>query len=181
MRTHPADGKPLSSSLYGIVLAARDDKRLAPFIRKLRGDELPKPFVSFIGKRSLLEHTLARAEKLLAPDRLFVSVGREQMKLPEVRRQLAGRKPGAVIVQPQDKGSLPEVLLSLLHIYHRDPLAIVALFPSDHFVLEENRFVSYLYLASRALERSPASLVLLGVNAEAPESDYGYIVPGDPP
>ena len=181
MQRHPSNKEPISSSLYGVVLAARDDKRLAPFIRKLRGDDLPKPFVSFIGKRSMLEHTLARAEKLIAPERLFVSVGREQMKRPDVRRQTAGRPRATVIVQPEDKGSLPEVLLPLLHIYHRDPLATVALLPADHFVLEENRFVSYLYLASRTVERSPASLLLLGVKPEAAEGDYGYIVPGGEP
>lgn len=177
----PTDGKPLSSSLYGIVLAARDDRGLSKFIRKLRGDDLPKPFVSFIGKRSMLEHTLARAEKLIAPDRLFVSVGREQMKRIEVRRQIAGRPHGTVIVQPEDKGSLPEVMLPLLHIYHRDPLATVVLFPADHFVFEESRFVSYLYLASRTVERSPASLLLLGIKPEAAEADYGYILPGGAP
>ncbi len=181
MPTHPIDGKAAPSLLYGVVLAARDDRGLAQFIRKLRGDDLPKPFVRFIGKRSMLEHTIARAEKLIAPERLFVSVGREQMKRPEVRRQIARRPRGTVVVQPEDKGSLPEVLLPLLHIYHRDPLATVVLLPSDHFVSEENRFVSYLYLASRTLERSPASLLLLGIKPEAAEADYGYIVPGGAP
>lgn len=181
MQSHPAKKKPHPSSIYGVVLAAREDTRLAPFIRKLRGDDLPKPFVSFIGKRSMLEHTLSRAEKLIEPERLFVSVGRAHMKRPDVRRQVAGRPRGTVIVQPEDKGSLPEALLPLLHIYHRDPLATVALFPADHFVLEENRFVSYLYLASRTVERSPASLLLLGVKPEAAETDYGYIVPDGEP
>src|ERR1044071_7662982 len=51
MQSHHAKKKPPSSSIYGVVLAARADTRLAPFIRKLRGDDLPKPFVSFIGKR----------------------------------------------------------------------------------------------------------------------------------
>ncbi|HEY1371205.1 MAG TPA: sugar phosphate nucleotidyltransferase [Candidatus Binatia bacterium] len=181
MPTHSTDVKPISSSLYGIVLAARDDRGLAKFIRKLRGDDLPKPFVSFIGKRSMLEHTLARAEKLIAPDRLFLSVSREQMKRLEVRRQISARERGTVIVQPEDKGSLPEVMLPLLHIYRRDPLATVVLLPADHFVFEESRFVSYLYLASRTVERSPASLLLLGIKPEAAEADYGYILPAGAP
>ncbi|MBI3994453.1 MAG: hypothetical protein HY349_00620, partial [Nitrospirae bacterium] len=36
----------------GIVLAAGEGKRLQPFIRRLRGKDLPKQFVNFIGTRS---------------------------------------------------------------------------------------------------------------------------------
>jgi len=41
----------------GIVLAPGEGKRLRPFIQRLRGKDLPKQFVNFIGTRSMLEHT----------------------------------------------------------------------------------------------------------------------------
>ncbi len=173
-----ANGHGFSPSLWGIVLAAGDGKRLEPLVRRLRGDDLPKQYVNFIGKRSMLEHTFARAEKLIPREQLLVVPGRGHLKFPEVRRQLAGRVKGTVVAQPENRDTLPGTLLPLIHIYHRDPLATVALFPSDHFILEEDRFVSHLHLACRAVERRPASVVLLGAEPDAPDHGYGYILLG---
>ena len=49
----------------GIVLAGGEGKRLQPFIKSLGKGTLPKQYVNFIGNRSMLEHTLKRAEKLM--------------------------------------------------------------------------------------------------------------------
>ena len=54
----------------------------------------------------------------------------------------------------------------------------VAVFPSDHFIVEEELFMAHVYLACRVVERYPSYLVLLGIQPGAPEPDYGYIVPG---
>jgi mannose-1-phosphate guanylyltransferase len=170
-----------SSSLWGIVLAAGDGKRLEPMVHSLRGDALPKQFVNFTGTCSMLEHTFDRAEKLVSRERLLVVVSRDHLKYPEVREQLAERMKNTVIVQPENKGTVPGLLLPLLHIYRRDPLATVAVFPADHFILEEDRFVNYVYLACRTVEREPYRLVLLGVEPERPEAEYGYILPGEEP
>jgi mannose-1-phosphate guanylyltransferase len=173
------DSHGFSSSLWGIVLAGGDGTRLEPFVRKLRGDDLPKQFVNFIGRRSMLEHTFDRAEKLISKDRLFTVISREHLKFPEVKQQIAGRVRDTIVVQPENKDTLPGVLLPLLHVYHRDPLATVVVLPSDHFVLEEDRFVNYLCLACRTIERKPASMVLLGVEPDNPEDEYGYILPDE--
>lgn len=171
------DSHGFSTSLWGIVLAGGDGKRLEPLVRKLRGDDLPKQFVNFIGRRSMLEHSFDRAEKLIPRDRLFTVINREHLNHSEVKQQIAGRMRDTIVVQPENKDTLPGVLLPLLHVYHRDPLATVVVFPSDHFVLEEDRFVNYLYLACRTVERKPASMVLLGVEPDNPDDEYGYILP----
>jgi mannose-1-phosphate guanylyltransferase len=46
----------------GVILAAGEGSRLRPFVQKLRGDMLPKQYVNFIGRRSMLEHTFHRAQ-----------------------------------------------------------------------------------------------------------------------
>jgi mannose-1-phosphate guanylyltransferase len=173
------DEKGFSPSPWGIVLAAGRGARLEPLVRKLRGDDLPKQFVNFIGKRSMLEHTLARAEQWIPREQLFVVAGRAHLRFPEVRRQLAGRVKSTVVAQPGDKDTLPAVLLPLVHIYRRDPMATVVLLPADHFISPEDRFVTYIQRASRAVDREPARLVLLGAEPDAPESGYGYILSGE--
>jgi mannose-1-phosphate guanylyltransferase len=161
----------------GIVLAAGEGKRLQPFIQRLRGKDLPKQFVNFIGTRSMLEHTFHRAETLIPPDRLFTVVGRDHLKHPEVGQQLSGCPIGNVILQPQNKETGPGILLPLMHLYKRYPESVVVLFPSDHFILEEDLFMGHVDLACRVVERDPSRLVLLGIEPNEPEPEYGYILP----
>ena len=162
----------------GIILGGGEGERLRPFIRQLRGGVLPKQYVNLIGTRSMLEHTFHRTEKLIPPERLFTVVSRNHLSHPEVRQQLSSLQPGKVVVQPVNKDTGPGILLPLMHVYKRYPESTVAVFPSDHFIVEEELFMAYVDLAFRVVERHPSYLVLLGMQPNAPEPDYGYIVPG---
>lgn len=151
--------------------------RLRPFILRLKGKPLPKQYVNFIGSRSMLEQTFHRAEKMIPPDRLFTVVGRDHLAHSEVRHQLATRPGGTVVLQPENKETGPGLLLPLMHAYKQHPDAIVVIFPSDHFIVEEDLFMGHVELACRQVERDPDRVVLLGVEPEGPESEYGYILP----
>jgi len=159
------------------VLAAGDGKRLQAYVQRRRGVELPKQYVNFIGQRSMLEHTIDRA-KLLIPQRHIVTIiSKDHLRFAEVRRQLANQANENVIIQPANKETGPGIFLPLMHIYKRAPEAIVSLFPSDHFILEEKRFVNHVDLAVKAVAHDPARIVLLAMEAQGPEIEYGYIVP----
>jgi mannose-1-phosphate guanylyltransferase len=71
-------------------------------------------------------------------------------------------------------------LLPLAHISHRDANATVAIFPSDHFVLNEAKFVSWVGKALGETERFPADITLLGMTPDRFEEGYGWIEPGGP-
>lgn len=165
------------SALWGLVLAAGDGKRLQPYIRETRGTDLPKQFVNFIGRRSMLEHTFARAEKLIPRRQIFTIVSKLHRCHREVERQLASRDAETVIDQPANKETGPGILLPLLHLRKRSPQAIVAVFPSDHFIIEEERFMDHVALAARSVAHDPSRIVLLAMEAQAPEAEYGYILP----
>lgn len=165
------------SSRCGIILAAGEGKRLQPLVKQLRGDFLPKQYVNFVGRRSMLEHTFDRVEKLIPRDRVFTVVSEHHLGYPGVVRQLCHRAPGTVVVQPENKDTGPGILLPLMHVYKKHPDAAVALFPSDHFVREEERFMSHVALAFHAVERNPSLVVLLGLEPSVAEPAYGYILP----
>ncbi len=143
----------------GIVLAAGEGKRLQPFVQRLRGDYLPKQYVRFIGTRSMLEHTFQRAEKVISPQHIFTVVSQGHLVYPEVRRQILSRPPDTVVVQPMNKETGPGVLLPLMHVFKRFPDATVAIFPSDHFISEEELFMSHVELAFRVVERYPSYMM----------------------
>jgi mannose-1-phosphate guanylyltransferase len=160
----------------GIVLAGGDGKRLHPLIHRLRGEIIPKQYVNFVGTRSMLEQTFDRAERLIPPDRIFTVVSKGHLGVTGVREQISGRPSGTVILQPENKETGPGLLLPLMHVYKRHHDATVVVFPSDHFILEEDLFMGHVALACRAVERDPSQIVLLGVEPNGPEPEYGYIL-----
>jgi mannose-1-phosphate guanylyltransferase len=161
--------------LWGIVLAGGDGERFKEFAAKLYGYPRAKQYCTIVGTRSMIQHTLDRAEFLIPPGRVVVVVNRDHEK--EVREQLASRPPGTVLFQPQNRDTAAGVLFPLIWIARRTPDATVVVLPSDHFVLEEGRFMAYVLWAKRLVDRDPGMSILLGVDAEAPETGYGWIEP----
>jgi mannose-1-phosphate guanylyltransferase len=167
-----------SPERYGIILSAGNGTRLREFVYRNRADYLPKQYLNFIGKRSMLEHSLQRAERLISAQKLLVVVAREHLDYEEVRRQIASRPPQCVVIQPENKDTGPGILLPLMYVCKRNPDASVAVFPSDHFVLEEDVFMRHVDRAFRVVERDGSCIVLLGTEPNEADSDFGYIVPG---
>jgi len=162
----------------GVILAAGEGQRLQPFVRQWRGDDLPKQYVDFTGADSLLVQAWRRAERLIPAERLLTVVNRSHLAHREACRQLAVRAMWNVVVQPENKETGAGLLLPLLHLSRRHPDAVVAVFPSDHFIREEALFMGHVDLACRVAEREPTGLILLGMEPRTPEPDYGYLVPG---
>jgi mannose-1-phosphate guanylyltransferase len=175
---NPSERTPQSiERLCGIVLAGGEGRRLRPFVHLLRKDLLPKQYVNFIGKRSMLEHTLDRAEKLIAPERLFTILNEAHLGFPEVKRQISHRPAETIIVQPENKDTGPGLLFALMHLWKQHPGSTVVIFPSDQFVLEEDKLIQYVHEGHRLVQNDPTRLVLLGIEPDKVEEEYGYIVP----
>lgn len=163
--------------LWAMILAGGNGQRLQPLTARLEGRPLPKQFCAFLGTRSLLQHTLDRAQRLVQPHRIVTIGCRDHAA--ELQRQLAGHSAGHLLLQPEGRETAPAVLLGLVWIHRQDPGAVVVILPSDHFVLEEDRFLSHLSAAARAVRTTPDRVVLLGVRPDGPETDYGWLSPGE--
>ena len=81
---------------------------------------------------------------------------------------------GAVVVQPQDRGTAAGVLLALSPVLESAPDAIVALTPADHGVAD---FVRFRQAITHAADyaRTHSAIVLFGVEPTAAHQDYGWI------
>jgi mannose-1-phosphate guanylyltransferase len=174
-----SDNSPCSGLRCGIVLSAGHGTRMRDFVHRLRGHDLPKQYINFVGKRSMLEHTFDRAEKLIPAERLYVVIAREHLEFNEVSRQVGSRSSATVVIQPKNKYAAPGLLLPLIYLHRRFHDAAVAIFPSDHFIVEEDVFLRHVDLAFRVVEQDDSRIVLLGIEPTAPEPEYGYIVPGE--
>ena len=166
-----------NQNVWGIILAGGEGKRLQPFIRSQYGADVPKQFCTFTGTRSMLRHTIDRAEMLIPPERLLTIVSKHHLGFAE--RQLGDRVPRTVVVQPFNRETGLGILYPLLHVYQRDPEATVCLFPSDHFILNEQNFMKHVGFSTQFVASHPQSVVLLGVKPQKPEGEYGWIVTGE--
>jgi mannose-1-phosphate guanylyltransferase len=128
----------------------------------------------------LLEQTFDRAETLIPAQKLLVVIAKEGLQFDDMRRQLASRPRECIIVQPENKDSGPSILLPLMHLHKRDPAAVVAIFPSDHSILQGDLIMRHVERAFKIVESDGSLIVLLGAEEpHEPDSERSYILAGE--
>lgn len=161
------------ANLWGIILAAGSGERLQPFLRRCGHPHPIKQYCAIIGRRTMLQHTWERVQRLIPPERVLTVVDAGHARV--FHGQLADRPAGSVIHQPLNLETAPGTLLPLAHVLRADPEAVVCLFPADHFVLEERLFMARVRVAEAAVQRRLWEFVVLGVRPQGPDCDYGWI------
>lgn len=168
----------LSSQLWSIILAGGEGTRLRSLVHRWLGRPRPKQYCAFVGTRSMFQHTLDRAARLTPPDRMVTVVAHGHRQ--EALAQLEGRPGSTILFQPTNRDTAAGVFLPLTYIRAKAPQAIVVLYPSDHFVYPEERFLEAVRRAVRIAKSQPDRLVMLGVAPDRLELDYGWIQPDQP-
>src|SRR5205807_2156771 len=121
-------------------------------------------YCSIFGKNTMLRNTLERAREILPPSRILTIINKKHIDF--AREDLADQPAENIIVQPANCETGPGILYPLLHVYHRDPESVVALFPSDHFVREDRLFMAYVEDAAKFVGLHPDLLVVLGIEPD---------------
>jgi mannose-1-phosphate guanylyltransferase len=85
------------------------------------------------------------------------------------------------VVQPVNAGTGPGVLYPLLRIRHLAGNVPVTVYPSDHYVSDEGVFVGSVANAVEVVQQRADLVVLMGVEADSPEPEYGWIEMHDEP
>jgi mannose-1-phosphate guanylyltransferase len=160
-----------------VILAGGENRKLRGFIRSQLGMDIPKQFATFTGTRSMLRHTFARVDRVVNPDRVYTILSQDHVQFEPVQRQMASRNPRTVLVEPIHQGTGPGFLLALLHIHRSHPDSTVTVLPSDHFILQEDIFLSYLQQAFETVEASPAKMVFLAAEPHHSEPECGFLIP----
>ena len=158
--------------LWSIVLAGGEGIRLAPMIKQWLGAERPKQYCTFTGTRSMLQHTVDRADCLVAPEHRVTVVASHHEE--DATRQLQWRG-GTLVLQPANRDTAAGIYLPLTYVRAAAPDATVVIYPSDHFIHPEEKFTEAVRHAVLAVERLKDRLVLLGMRPEGKELEYGHI------
>ncbi len=162
-------------SRAAIVLAGGDGTRLRSLTRFVWGAEVPKQFCPLLGERTMLEETLLRTHAAVPADHTVVVVNRAHQRF--YQPLLRGMTPHQVVEQPGNRGTAPAVFIGLRRLLELGRGATVAVFPSDHFVDNTERFARHIEKAFEAIDEFPQLCVLLGSTPNAPERSYGWLEP----
>lgn len=157
---------------YAVIMAGGGGTRLWPVSRQ----NTPKQLLPFLGEQTLFQGTVRRLDGLMAPENIFVVTVPEQARVmqaqcPEIPAQ-------NYLLEPAPRGTASVVGLAAAVLQQRDPEAVMAVLPADHFIRNRDLFH---YLLRAAVEVARADyLVTLGITPTHPSTAYGYIQQGKP-
>ncbi|HBQ86472.1 MAG TPA: mannose-1-phosphate guanylyltransferase [Syntrophomonas sp.] len=154
--------------MISVILAGGKGIRLWPESRQ----EKPKQFCRLVDDRSMLDHTIDRC--INTGFNRIVIITSDDL-LPHVQ-QLVQQRPDNSIIEilsePEGKNTAPAVGLALAR-YQAEPDEIIAVFPSDHHILDNDGFGNTISKAVQAANNNHIAIV--GVMPNRPETGYGYI------
>jgi mannose-1-phosphate guanylyltransferase len=164
---------------WALILAGGDGTRLRTLTRQISGDARPKQFCPLLDGETLLERTRRRAGLLSRDDCQVVVVTRSHE--PFYAGLTGDLAPGRLIVQPSNRGTAPGLLYPLLRIAELAGDVPLAVLPSDHYIDDDVVFMDAVRRALQAATARPGLVVLLGIEASTPETEYGWIEPAPRP
>ena len=162
-----------ASQCWAIVLAGGEGRRMSPAVCEWLGEDCPKQYCTFVGTRSMLQHTWDRCLHVADESRLLTVIGAGHKRY--LSSHLCRQIRGAIIEQPCARGTLPGLLLPLAQIIAQDPRAVVHIFPADHYVFPEERFARMVRASALLASCRPDRMVLMGAQPDGPELDYGWV------
>mgnify|MGYP005840158165 FL=1 len=159
---------------FVVIMAGGKGERFWPKSTK----DMPKQFLSLWGTGTLLQQAFARALKVAGDAAgVYVITGPDYAGL--VRAQLPGLPPENLIIEPASLDTAPAVGYAAVYLGRRRKDAVMAVMPSDHVVLDDERFAETLRYAAGVAEGGEY-LVTIGIRPTRPEEGYGYIECGEP-
>lgn len=161
-----------------LLLAGGDGTRLQELTTQLTGIPIPKQYCPLMHGRSLLELTLFRTHYFTPIENTRVIINQNHLEL--ARDQLRALPKSSIFVQPENRDTGPGIIFALMQIARTSPEAIVAVFPTDHFIENEKSFMAHVLRATSLVHQFPQKIAILGVTPSNPETGYGYIMPGRP-
>ncbi|HEY3310791.1 MAG TPA: sugar phosphate nucleotidyltransferase [Anaerolineales bacterium] len=157
---------------YAVIMAGGGGTRLWPVSRK----ERPKQLLPLIGESTLFQDTVRRLEGIFPAEHILVVTVAGQAQ--EMQVQVPQIPVENYLIEPAPRGTASVVGLAAAVLHKRDPQAVMAVLPSDHFIRNHDLF-DYLLRAAVGVART-GYLVTLGITPTYPSTAYGYIQQGLP-
>jgi mannose-1-phosphate guanylyltransferase len=155
-----------------VILAGGSGTRFWPRSRRARA----KQVLALDGERSMIQQTVDRLKPLAKLENTWIITNAYQAH--EIIDQLKGVPGDQIVQEPVARNTAPACGLAAFLIERQNPNAVLGVFPSDHVITDEPRFLKALQKGI-ALAASGDNMVVLGIEPTRAETGYGYIETGD--
>jgi mannose-1-phosphate guanylyltransferase len=157
------------SNTYVAIMAGGIGSRFWPESRA----EKPKQFLDILGVgKSLIRLTYERFLGITDKSQIYIVTNATYFEL--VKEHLPEINEEQIICEPSRNNTAPCVAYTALKIKNINPDANLIVAPSDHIILQENKFLDLVRLALDFSNRNDA-LLTLGIQPTRPDTGYGYI------
>jgi mannose-1-phosphate guanylyltransferase len=147
-------------NIQPVILCGGNGTRLWP----VSTSKIPKQFVPINDDITLLQQTINRIKKLNVLDPLLVM---------NINHKIDTNL--ETIYEEYANDTAVAVARACLHIKNKNPNTIMMVFPSDHYIHNEDNFIRDIKNGLDNLTNT--NIVLYGIEPTSPETGFGYIVP----
>lgn len=154
---------------YCIIMAGGVGSRFWPISR----NNYPKQFLDILGTgRSFLQSTVDRFKKIIPVENILVVSSLQYKEL--IEKQIPEIPTENILLESRKRNTAPCIAYATYKLYKKDPSASVVVSPSDHLILNEEKFLNTINVA---LDHAALTdkLFTLGIKPTRPETQYGYI------
>ena len=154
---------------YVAIMAGGIGSRFWPMSRTA----LPKQFLDVLNTgKTLVQWTYERYAKFIPAENIFIVTSEEYVDI--VNQQLPKLPVENILAEPSKKNTAPCIAYISFKLAQMNPDAKCIVAPSDHLILEEDRFQSIALQALDLVDNIKA-LATLGIQPTHPNTGYGYI------
>ena len=162
----------MDNNRYCVIMCGGVGSRFWPFSKAAR----PKQFIDFFGTgRSLLQMAFDRLQDIVPVENIYLITNENYETL--VREQLPEIGDSQILMEPARRNTAPCIAWAAHHIKAINPNAKMMVAPSDHLIINVEKFKQSVINAFEFIETRDA-LVTLGIKPSRPETGYGYIQVG---
>jgi len=156
-----------------VILAGGSGTRFWPRSRRARA----KQVLALDGEQTMIQQTVDRLRPITSISNVWVITN--DVLHDTIAGQIADVDAAKILSEPAARNTAPAcALAAFLLVQQGKPETVIGVFPSDHVVQNDARFVQVLQ-AAIALAAKDENIVVLGVPPTRPETGYGYIELGD--
>ncbi len=129
-------GNSTIPNFYPVILAGGRGTRFWPLSRKRRAKQL----LPLNSDKSMIQETVERLLPLATNSKFWIVTNSDLRD--SILHQLPNLIPDQVLAEPTGRNTAPAIGLAAFLLERLDPTAVLALFPSDHVIFEEQKFLA---------------------------------------
>ena len=142
--------------MYCVIMAGGSGTRFWPLSRRAK----PKQLLDIVGDKSMLQMTVDRLKKLKVVEDIFIVTGEELAE--KILKSIKGISAENIIIEPSGKNTAPCIGLAALRIGELQKDAVMGVFPADHLIVGQRKFVRAIRTSNR-LAKQKQTVVTIGI------------------